>query len=147
MEQFYADKYYNEERRQNVTLLMYGQLSAMFGAASWQILATLGPFLIKKRFFFNSFFSKASCFRNSLNRRRHCRFSRRLQRLGRNWMAKVAQNRRFLVPESCYCGICFCNHVLVSPSTRFDPITGTFLSFGRFSRAFSFHFQSFFGCF
>ncbi|CBY36251.1 unnamed protein product [Oikopleura dioica] len=29
------------ERRSNVTLLMYGQLSAMFGAASWQILATL----------------------------------------------------------------------------------------------------------
>merc|ERR1719223_522041 len=40
-EQFYAEKYFSDERRSNVTLLMYGQLSAMFGAASWQILATL----------------------------------------------------------------------------------------------------------
>lgn len=38
---FYADKYYSTSRQQNVTLLMYGQVSAMFGAASWQILATL----------------------------------------------------------------------------------------------------------
>ena len=33
--------YFEESRLENCTLLLYGQLSAMLGAASWQIIATL----------------------------------------------------------------------------------------------------------